>query len=346
MKTQRKAFTVIEIVVALGVILVLVGMITVAVTKVLDSSRGSSTNTFLQTGVSLFDEWNRRTQTEYPTHVLPLVTNVDGNNVPGVPGDIKTGSPDLFGVGVALTRGTMNRFAAHPAVKRLMGNMPQDRWIALPGNPVAATALPTTVNIGQTLTGTYTDKGTASKQRYFVCYNGPSADASAAAPTDPNPASWPANWREFWLEVGTGGINVLNDGWNNPVLFIPACGFEARDVNGNVILVTADGTKTNDQIHPTGSTFVERLAWSASKSYNKGQIVMSQPAGTPTQWSLFICSNNHTATATNKPDTALGRKVWDRMPVKPFFASAGSDGIFFDPNEPETLLDNLYSFER
>lgn len=348
MNSKRKAFTMIEIVVALAIILILVGLITVATTKVLDSSRGSSTKTFLQTGVSLFEEWRKINKSGYPTCAWPLVSNVDGVDQRVVPYDLKPGSADLQGIGVGLTRGTMHRFAAHPAVKRMTANMPQDRWIALPGITPAADkdSLPPTLNIGQQFWGVYSQKAAATGARYFICYNGPSGDAALNAPDDTDPTAWPADWREFWMETAPGNINVMTDGWNNPVLFIPACGFEARDINGNIILVTSDGVKTNNQFHPTGASFLDRLSWSSTKSYTQGQIVMSRLTGSPSQWGLFTCSANHTATSSNKPDTAQGRKYWDRTPVDPFFASAGPDGIFFDPNEPDTLLDNLYSFER
>ena len=338
MMTRRKAFTVIEMVVALAIILLLVGMVTVAVTKVLDSSRNTSTKVFLQTGVSFFEEWRKGERVEYPTHAWTGSV---------VPGDIKEGGADRNGLGVALTRGTMYRLAQSSAAKRLMTNMPQDRWLALadPSMTTWPSSLPDPVNVGQKLRGMYNQRNASDIQRFFICYN---PSAAAKAPTGADPATWDQDWKKYWFESITGDINVLSDSWKNPVLFVPACGFEAADLNGNSVLVTSDGIKPSSAFHPSGSNFLARLTWASGKSYIKGQIVMSllEDAKKQSQWGLFVCSANHTANAGNRPDTAQGGNNWDRLPVEPFFASAGPDGILFAPGNPKSLLDNLYSFER
>src|SRR5512138_1980217 len=107
MKARRKAFTLTEVLAVIFIIALLIALITVAVSKVMESSRTSATRTILQTGVSMFEEWKRKGATDYPTYAWPLMTNVDGTLTKLVPGDLKPGSADLQGLGVGLTRGMM-----------------------------------------------------------------------------------------------------------------------------------------------------------------------------------------------------------------------------------------------
>ena len=343
MKNQRKAFTLVEMLVAIGIIVILVSMITLAVQKVLISSKTNATKGLLQTGVSLLEEWRRVCPTEYPSFpwlvdpLFPLLM---------IPGDIQTGGAGLNTQGFQLSRATIRRMNGIPAVRTLIGKIPTGRFIVPPDvdYSILLTTVPPAPGIGYAFKGNFTGQ-TIPIDRFFICFNGLGVAAKLAAPTDPNPVNWLLNYRDYWMESSKGGTQILKDAWENPTLLIPSCGFQATDLNNNPILVTSSGIKT--QFCATGATFLDRLVWNAgAKTYAPRDIVIAPIAKSPAQWGLFMCTTNHNSAVGNQPETSGGKPLWDRIPAVPFFASAGPDGIFFDPNNPKTLQDNIYSFEN
>lgn len=341
MRKQHKAFTLVEMMVAIFIVVLLVSMVTIAVQKVVISSKANATKGMLQTGFTLLEEW-RRGANNYPTFPWPIVSPTTGLNT-FLPGDIKTGGAGLDSEAFQLSRAAMRRMAERSSVQTLIGKIPDARFTA---PTVVFSGLPTTVTtpgIGYAFKGTFSAR-TGTGDRFFICFNAPVATAKLAAPTDSNPENWPANYTDYWMESSGGGTHILKDAWDNPMLLVPSCGFQATDLTNNPILVTSDGVKT--QFCAAGATFLDRLVWDRSKSYLTGQIVIAPLAKAPAQWGLFLCATNHTSSFGNQPDTSGGKQIWDRVPGVPFFASAGPDGIFFDPNNPKTLQDNIYSFEN
>lgn len=352
MKNQRKAFTLVEMLVAIGIIVILVSMITLAVQKVVVSSKTNATKGFLQIGVTLLEEWRRPGATDYPTFPWPLMSPTTPAN-PLVPGDLSPNGAGLDSEGFQLSRAAIYRMNNQPAVKTLIGKIPATRFIAptvVFSLPPALPATPPGPGIGYAFKGIFTGQGVATPTRFFICFNGLGIAAASAAPINPNPELWPANYRDYWLESsGSPDIQILKDAWENPTLLIPSCGFQATDLNGDPILVTSDGVKTNNQFFGAKTDdFLTRLVWTTGRTYAVRQIVIAPIAKSPAQWGLFMCAS---ATAPlsavgNQPETSGGKPLWDRIPAVPFFASAGPDGIFFDPNNPKTLQDNIYSFEN
>lgn len=338
MKNKRRAFSTVELLVAISIIVILVSMITIGVQKVIVSSKASTTKGLLQTGFSLLEEWRRPGATDYPTFPWPADI---------VPGDLADNGAGLNSAGFQLSRAAMYRMAGRTAVKTLMGKMPGDRFAPTSVDAsLVPTAVPNAPIIGFAFKASFDDRDASQRQRFFICFNAPPAAAKLAAPTATDPQTWPANYRDYWMESAGTPILAIKDAWNNPTLLIPSCGFQVTDLDGHPILVTSDGVKTH--FCATGATFLDRLVWGTGKSYAAGDIVIAPLAKAPAQWGLFMCSSATApvSAASNQPDTSGGKALWDRVPSVPFFASAGPDGIFFDPLDPKTLQDNIYSFEN
>ena len=141
MLTRRKAFTILEILLVIGVLVILIGMVVWGLKGAGSSAAGNATRTTLQNLTNLSEELNRKNKLAgfegqpgdnpiYPILPPPLlggvtaaanVTDVSKNN-------------DRFGDAVQRTAEVMRRVESIPDNKRIIEKLPADQLLAVPAN--------------------------------------------------------------------------------------------------------------------------------------------------------------------------------------------------------------------
>ena len=346
MNRRNLAFTMVEILVVISIILVLVGMVVFGIRKVNESSRRNASKVMMENGRSMLSEYNRAAA------ALPLPSQPLDLGSAHRPGNLNadaaesTGNADpnaRYGRAVLYSRAVVGRLMQNPAVRKMVEAMPAEKLLQIPG---AVNQVPGIVVYPSAR------PGAVPLMSYVMGPPSPLVDASPDAPPPPEApgtvpcmcfaaftdsaalnysAAWPrqgilSQWH--WLDI-PNNASALLDGFGNPLIFIPTCGFLA---NGR--LVTSGGT----------FTIAGSMYWNIplARVYAVGEYAVYSADGRTYQ--VYRCNLAHTAAPANAPDQASA--PWVRVATAPFFASAGPDGIFFDPARPETLDDNMYSFEN
>jgi type II secretory pathway pseudopilin PulG len=138
MLTRRKAFTTIEILLVVGVLVILIGLVVWGLKGAGSSAAGNSTRTTLQNLTNMLEELNRKNKlagfegppAENPIYPIPP-SGIGGEVAPGlVTGDSK--NFDRFGPAVHHTADVMRRLSSIPDNKRIMEKFPSDQLLAVP----------------------------------------------------------------------------------------------------------------------------------------------------------------------------------------------------------------------
>jgi prepilin-type N-terminal cleavage/methylation domain-containing protein len=317
----RRGFTLIEILVTIGIIVILAAMVLIATRAITGNSKARATHIALDNCKSLLAEYDTAknisqtsasqcwiwldqgggvqqidpaaaaaaTPTALNFFMLPYNTASFPNQPLDAPGYVKD---DAVGLdqrngsrAVVNTMMLMGQLAAIPANREALLKLPQEQ-VFIPNSQTGSIASPASGN--RFLNGDNTDSSQpiACPAGCRVRLNGVVYVATA----NQNPATAPpgGNWR-----VDANSIPMLRDGWGNPIIFVPATGLGVRLLNGKKDYVDGDVTQKYIIISPEGAV-----------------------------------TNNGTA---NPVVTRVGR---------PFWASAGPDGDFSKGD------DNIYSFEQ
>lgn len=334
MNRRYRAFTLIELIVVIAIILVLMGMVILGVRKIGESSRSNATKVMMENGRSMLAEYNRAVA------ALPLPSQpLDFSVAPGYyPGNLRaeiaqsSGNADpngRYGLAVLYSRAAVARLMQNSAVRKMVEAMPAQKMLQI---PVAVNQTPGIVPYPVAPPGIVPQMGYSIGQELapgtttapYICST-TFTDSTAV----PFPGARPRQGnlsQSYWLEI-TNNATTLVDGFGNPLIFIPACGFLA---NGR--LVTSGGT----------FMIAGPIYWTSGLIYAVGNYAVYSTDGRTYQ--VYRCNLAHTAAPANAPDQAGA--PWVRVATAPFFASAGPDGVFFDPTRPGTLDDNVYSFEN
>jgi type II secretory pathway pseudopilin PulG len=326
-------FTVVELLVAIGVVVVLAAIAIVAIGRTGNTARERLTQTQLGNLKGMLADYEAATklsnsppvwpwwngtgaivnapynaqQNSYTVNFWKLPYRVDNQatNTPDPianPGVVVSTSPDAVrhrngAIAVVCTQLAMNLVGAVPANRTRLGQVPDNQKMFLEwqsgniGVPAGDDFQATTDDIGPpplTQPLTYCIGVPVRFQgRQYVA-----TDAYTFG-SNPQPVvNGSAPWHDV-TDKGFQPVPILLDGWNNPIILVPASGIRVRLRNQKSSLVPGDATQNFIIVSPEGEV-----------------------------------ANNGTA-APNI--VRVGR---------PFFASAGPDGDF------NTGDDNLYSFQQ
>ncbi|GEM_PF-3750339 len=341
MNRRNLAFTVVEILVVISIILILVGMILLGVRKVNQSSRSNSTKVTLEQCRSMTSEYGRAQGLPLPSEPLDLRVAPDSTVIPLPttavlpywPGDLRREANSdyglavpngRYGVMVRFTSAVMARMMQAPAIRSSVQALPANSLLIVPPN----VTMPGAPGFAA---GTFYPTQVRANPGQYMCMT--RIATAPGAIEEPGVGSLSA---DYWLDLSIAQA-VLQDGFGNPLLYFPTCGFVFIDNSGIPRWLTSAGTFT---------VYQPDVYWTFGRTYTANVDYVAYPnAVPPYSYSVYKCIGSNTAAAGNDPLTANSPN-WVRVATVPFFASAGSDGVFFDPSRPATMDDNMYSFEN
>ncbi|HEX3355963.1 MAG TPA: prepilin-type N-terminal cleavage/methylation domain-containing protein [Tepidisphaeraceae bacterium] len=317
----RRGFTLIELMVTIGIIVILVSILFVAIAHVERSAKTNATHATLGNLKGLMSELDSTTQlqSDFPGWLYHdggglrvYYTTIAGStfdfwrqpftgiiNFPTIaPGDVTAGNPDRDGsVAILNTSLAMNALGRVSANRTAMNNFGADRkffpaatgakcigpgsdkWIGTTDDMDTSASTPV-----EKLTENITYPTGCSVQSGGIIYTYSPSAGFGAITTGPPGTGW---------VTGTPALPLLLDGWNNPIIFVPATGLQVRLLNGQSTFNPADATQT---------------------------------------WIIVSPEGRVTGNGTANPTVTT--------PGRPFWASAGPDGDFSKGD------DNVYSFEQ
>jgi prepilin-type N-terminal cleavage/methylation domain-containing protein len=321
----RRAFTLIEILITVGIILILMGLVLVGLKRVTAGAHGGSTRATLGTAKGLLNEYFLQVKSNRPQPAS--IWGYDSSSIPkAYPTGTTTSNftPDLWkGIGDANTSpppeqrggvkapgvmeesvifpptagGVVERYSS-PAVRNtglamfFISKVPANRKVldalAADRQHVAADEWKTGTQYSVGNRVVYNKAGTPPEIKFYVCVQ----PTNSTVPGTDNGATW----RE--------AESTLLDSWGNPIIFVPSDGLQLW-WDWNDVKQGKPGT----------------ICYSANKFMR-----CLKPSITPPD-------------TTNWEEVPPAAAVIKSPDGKPFFASAGPDGDF------RTTDDNLYSFE-
>jgi prepilin-type N-terminal cleavage/methylation domain-containing protein len=320
MKPARQAFTLIEMLVVMGIILILIGLVILGANYTGKAAKAGSTQVAMETLRKFQAEWETvmnalavsNNELAYLTDSLAKRQPLD---VP--PGDMSNltlrDNP-----ATRFTRGVIGRLMGITKNRVIIAKLPANRIWSWPiSSSVARWSSSSTYNYYDQVwenvrdpINTTADLVTASGnnlKRYFICQ---------WVHTASDPKTQPvvgASSALYWLPVSSD-TPVLVDGWGNPIIFVPPTG------------LTAPAFNTNGVSHVVGS----RVQMSGSPGQEYRCI------------RAFVAVDN----SFNPNTMSNPERYWVVVPSitspdgRPFWASAGPDGNF------QNADDNIYSFEK
>src|SRR6185503_3151682 len=142
MLTRRKAFTIIELLLVIGVLVILIGIVVWGLKGAGNVGADKGTRTTLQNLASMSEELNRKTKlagiegvaADNPVYILPPPPAMGGETAPGlVTSDSK--NFDRLGPAVQRTAMVMARISSIPDNKKALEKFPSDQKLAVPPSP-------------------------------------------------------------------------------------------------------------------------------------------------------------------------------------------------------------------
>jgi prepilin-type N-terminal cleavage/methylation domain-containing protein len=258
-RRNRRGFTMIEILVAVGIIATLTALLFLGFKYVGKSSRDNLTHTALQNLRGMLTEFEQTGGRMDDLNAI-YADLIDGANIqtplPAVPtppvpsplaGSIAQDGRERFGEGTIRTQRVMRRLMAVPSVKSIVDNLPPEALIKVEfQGPPNSPSLPTPTYLpGDELIVV----PTKNQIDYYVC--------KALTKTGPPSASW-----QHMGNTGEPPIHhtpVLADGYRNPIWFAPLTGLgvepmPTRPANGVNLQSNGNGSYSspNQTILPPG----------------------------------------------------------------------------------------------
>lgn len=180
---KRQGFTLIEVIIAMSVILILIGMLVVGLKYLSASSKTKATEVALQNATALVAELEATAGLSR----LPFRGAIDA------PGDVSEGSPDQYSDGLRITRETIRALRAVPANRQSMDQLPTST-VGIPAHNPA-----TSYEAGDQVTG--------PDGKIYVA----TSPMGTGSPVPPS-GSW---------DLTNDPVPFILDGWGNPILFVP-----------------------------------------------------------------------------------------------------------------------------
>ncbi len=140
MLTRRKAFTVIELMLVVGVLVILIGLVAWGLKGAGNSASGNATRTTLQNLTNLSEELNRKNKLAgFESDLVPSPPGTLYPNPPGgekAPGLVTSDSKnfDRLGQAVQRTAEVMRRIQSIPDNKNAIAKLPSDQLLAVPAS--------------------------------------------------------------------------------------------------------------------------------------------------------------------------------------------------------------------
>jgi prepilin-type N-terminal cleavage/methylation domain-containing protein len=221
---RRKAFTVIELLIVIGILALLAGVVVWGLKSASTSNAGKATRSTLQNLVSMQEELNRKNKLAgfeliYPTS--PPSTLPAPEIAPGVVND-DSKTTDRFGPAVGRTSTVITRLAAIPANKQILDKLPADQLMpyVAPGaaaqtgvvpldgwrNPIIFVPAAGLENVRSSQSDSFTSGMTYARGARVV-YQGEVWTANGSITTPPASPAWfkgirSPDGRPFWASAG------------------------------------------------------------------------------------------------------------------------------------------------
>lgn len=223
---RDRAFTLVEIIVALGIIMILVGLVTVGMRALNKSAKEKATKSALETAKSMFAELEiNKSIRSLPWDQMRSPTLVTDQGA------------DRTGGAVCLARAIIGRLLSFPNNKTIIAKMPTDvLWKFSVSASFPAWAA------GQNyLVADRVQNGGIG----FIAVQNHTAYGPPNNVGDP-PSNEPPS--DYWAE-DRPDVPVLLDGWRNPIIYVPAGGLSKVKIGS-----TADNlVKSNEVVSSTGT---------------------------------------------------------------------------------------------
>jgi len=213
--TVRRGFSLVEILIAIAVIVVLVGMITVGFRAFGNKGRSDVTQTALENVKGLMAEYQAQTKAPFAA-AGPLAA----------PAGPMADAANRVDKAVSQTAGQLARLSRVKAAADMLAKMPTGTvttWGALTkdASPAAVTDIWSNASMPY-VPGMRLRRNIGGVDKFFVCLSKHISSASNGPPS--------ANYWSEELNPASSDVRpVILDGWGNPILFVPAGGLHGTD---------------------------------------------------------------------------------------------------------------------